>query len=71
MLHPYITALRRSSQNLYAFMVNIQVFSILCTVEEGMANACIRLTMPLSQCVCVGGIRSLSSLVRSVKGIII
>ena len=35
MLHPYITASRTSSQNL---VVSIQV---LCTVEEGVANACI------------------------------
>ena len=33
MLHPYITASRTSSQNL---VVSIQV---LCTVEEGVANA--------------------------------
>ena len=35
MLHPYITASRTSSQNL---VVSIKV---LCTVEEGVANACI------------------------------
>ena len=40
MLHPYITASRTSSQNWNA---GIQV---LCTVEEGVANACIWLAMP-------------------------
>ena len=36
MLHPYITASTRSSQNLYAFM-----YLVLCTVGEGVANTCI------------------------------
>ena len=44
MLHTYITALKRSSLNWYAFVVSIQVFSnVYC--EEGMANVCIKLTI--------------------------
>ena len=44
MLHPYITASKTSSYN---SVVRIQQkdYLVLCTVEEGMANTCIWLTM--------------------------
>ena len=38
MLHPYITASRKAANTDMLSVVSIQV---LCTVEEGVANACI------------------------------
>ena len=40
-LHPYITASRAKTD-----MLSVVSIQVLCTVEEGVANACIWLTMP-------------------------